>query len=93
MKGIFDYPDKVATEINDTAWESFAWIVDKIEFYFWHNWIIGTLAVIGVIAIIIGFILIYRFILKLIRDNKALNLRLKRIEKEIMYGEERVSRK
>jgi hypothetical protein len=52
------------------------WFVNRFWYYYCKNYIVNTLALIGLISI-------YFFIIKLYRKNKALNLRLNRVERDI----------
>ncbi|MDO8488748.1 MAG: hypothetical protein Q7S42_01355 [Candidatus Omnitrophota bacterium] len=55
------------------------WASGRLWYWYWQHYVVNTLAAIGVISI-------YFFIIKLYRHNKALNLRLGKIEKEINKG-------
>ena len=52
------------------------WVINRLWYWYYQHYIVNTLALIGLFSI-------YGFIVKLYRKNKALNLRLERVEKDI----------
>ena len=78
---LFGWVKNLAWENEDGMNDAIVWVIKKIYTLYTQHYFMAPLATIGVIAIYLWIRYKFR---KLYRENKALNLRLKRVEEEMM---------
>jgi len=75
---LFCWVKKLPWEKEDGMADTIAWVIQKVYILYTQHYIMAPLATIGLVSIYLLFIRLYR-------KNKALNLRLKRVEEQIKH--------